>query len=124
MQFAQPFERWDRDRRGADIHSMRTLQAIGYLTSGEHTLTRTDFLVLREEWRAHRWASASDAALVVTSAGEGALLFDWQVRRPSLLEAGAQEVWVLDPERQCILRQGRGEAPLEVRYAERGQTTT
>jgi hypothetical protein len=78
MQFSEPFERWDRDRRGADIQAMRTIQAIGYLTIGDRTLTRTDILVLREPWRAHRWPTESDAALVVYTPGdEGAVLFDW-----------------------------------------------
>jgi hypothetical protein len=123
-EMAQPFEQWDRNQHGGDVHAMRVLQ-LGYVALGDQTLTRSDLLVLREAWRPRTWPTAGDAALIVyVASAEGALLFDWQVRRPAQLEAGTQEVSVVDTARQRILRQRRGEEPLEVRYSATGQTTT
>lgn len=52
----------------------------------------------------------------------GTLLFDWQVRRHEFLEAGAQEVWVIDTVAQRILRQYRGQQPIEIPYKDTAQT--
>ena len=90
---------------------------IGYLQIGEQSLPRPDLIVLRDRWRGHAWPTPADALLVVEiSANRGDVLYDWQVRRPAYLEAGADEVWVIDGPGGRVLRQARGQPPSGVAY--------
>jgi hypothetical protein len=110
-ELAAPFERWDIEQHGQRV------QQLGYLTIGDHTLSRTDLLVVRRRSHTRTWPNASEAALVVyVASDDGSVLFDWTVRRPAHLAAGTLEVWVVDVGRQRLLCHRHGEEPLTVNY--------
>jgi hypothetical protein len=88
---------------------------IGYLQIGDHSLAKPDLIVLRDRWAGKGWPTPADALLVVEiSATTGDLLYDWQIRRPAYLAAGAEEVWVIDGPGWRVFRQARGQPPSAV----------
>lgn len=116
---AQPFHRWQSDRlkhTPGESGNVRVFE-MGYLVIDAQTISCVDLLVLRESLRSDQRPTPSDVALVVhVAADQGSLLFDLQVRRASYLEAGALEIWVVDPVRQRVLRECQGAQPVNVVY--------
>jgi hypothetical protein len=122
---AHPFHKWDAAQRDQGSLLGRVAQ-LGYIAIGVDTLTRVDVLVYREPIDAlHTWPIPSDIALAAYVANtEGATVFDWQVRRPALLEAGTEEIWVINTNARRVLTQRQGEEPREVAFSDPGQTMT
>jgi hypothetical protein len=121
-ELVQPFYVWEKGTEGAAAgkpQGMRMLE-IGYIQLGELTLSRTDVLGLNRPWHSRDgWPKPEAAALVVHAAeSEGTLLFDWEVRRPAYLEAGVDEVWIIDIDGQRIFRERRGEGSTTVSYTD------
>jgi hypothetical protein len=116
---AQPFYRLDLGGRPSETGDWATrVMPVGHLDMGGRSLPRPDLIITRHGWRGSHWPAPAETLLLVEiSANSGDLLLDWQIRRPAYLDAGAEEVWVLDCSRRRILRQRRGDEPTETRFS-------